>query len=215
MADPLICILSSLYAEQINECLNPFNFPDGTPDFSAATLKAPGVREEYEDVSLGITLGTHYSGGSIRASLRFECQPNYVLHFEQPGGKLVEAQNPLFHVFRCDSSTGFRFDKVNFGEPRCKLLACMISIISHQLLTYSTCVNSGIRLCSNLEHIDNGRVDYPNRRPGTTATYTCNPDFHISGTRTRTCGDNGEWSGEEPTCERKNQKLHNIIVVTE
>lgn len=61
-----------------------------------------------------------------------------------------------------------------------------------------------------MDDIDNGRVDYPDRRQGSVATYTCNRDFLLSGESSRTCED-GVWSGKEPTCERKNHQ--NMIVM--
>lgn len=62
-------------------------------------------------------------------------------------------------------------------------------------------------MCPPLEDIDNGSVDFADLQPGTIATYTCIPGFLLSGTSTRTCQEDGRWSGEEPTCERKNQNM--------
>ena len=42
---------------------------------------------------------------------------------------------------------------------------------------------------------------------GSVATYTCNQAYNLSGPATRTCvriGANTVWSGQAPTCERKN-----------
>ena len=36
---------------------------------------------------------------------------------------------------------------------------------------------------------------------GSTATYSCVTGFSLNGQATRECGDDGEWSGSEPTCE--------------
>ncbi len=42
----------------------------------------------------------------------------------------------------------------------------------------------------------NGRVS----ASGGTATYTCNPGYTLSGSSTRTCLTNEQWSGTAPTC---------------
>ena len=35
------------------------------------------------------------------------------------------------------------------------------------------------------------------------ATYTCSESFSLIGPANRTCQANGEWSGEEPSCQSK------------
>ena len=39
--------------------------------------------------------------------------------------------------------------------------------------------------------------------PGDTALFTCNPGFQLEGTSPLTCGNDGEWSDDPPTCRRK------------
>ena len=58
-------------------------------------------------------------------------------------------------------------------------------------------------MCPALPDIDNGMVEWSGLSPGGVATYTCDPDFILVGDATRICRDDGTWSGEEPTCERK------------
>jgi len=36
--------------------------------------------------------------------------------------------------------------------------------------------------------------------PGDTCTFTCDDGYQISGSTRRTCGDDGNWSGMNPTC---------------
>ena len=36
---------------------------------------------------------------------------------------------------------------------------------------------------------------------GADATYTCDSSFRLIGTTSRTCQQNGSWSGEAPVCE--------------
>ena len=58
-------------------------------------------------------------------------------------------------------------------------------------------------VCEDLPDPDNGQVDLSGNIPGSTATYTCNNGFMLQGVSPRNCMDDGEWSGEEPTCARK------------
>ena len=46
----------------------------------------------------------------------------------------------------------------------------------------------------------NGSVSVPAQTYGSTATYSCTPGFALSGAATRTCQDDGTWSGDVPTC---------------
>ena len=56
--------------------------------------------------------------------------------------------------------------------------------------------------CSVLEQPKNGRVTQFGNTPGNLAVYLCKSGFEIEGgmDNTRTCGDDGKWSGEAPTC---------------
>lgn len=112
------------HAERFNLCANPFNPLNGIiPEFD---VTAPGVLQMHTD-EFGNTAGSRFIGGDTDATLVFQCRPNYLLHFEQQGGELIEASGTMQEhqvvVYRCNSSTDFQFDKMNLGEPRCKLLA--------------------------------------------------------------------------------------------
>ena len=54
--------------------------------------------------------------------------------------------------------------------------------------------------CPNLENPVNGTVDVSGNQPGDTAVYSCDFGFAPDGVDTRTCGEDGLWSGSEPTC---------------
>ena len=54
-----------------------------------------------------------------------------------------------------------------------------------------------------LQNIPNGAVSFTSREPGATASYSCDPEYDLSGAQTRTCGQDGKWSGQESTCESK------------
>ncbi len=46
-------------------------------------------------------------------------------------------------------------------------------------------------------------VDVTTTTFGSTATYTCNTGYMLTGDTTRTCGAGGQWSSSAPTCNRK------------
>lgn len=60
-----------------------------------------------------------------------------------------------------------------------------------------------------LEEPENGRVIINNLRPGGVARYSCDSGYFLSGNLQRTCGLQGLWSGQTPTCKRK--KFRNKI----
>ena len=62
--------------------------------------------------------------------------------------------------------------------------------------------------CPDLENPGDGTVDISGNRPGDTAEYSCNVGFTLDGEDTRTCGQDGQWSGSELTCVGKSATLH-------
>ncbi len=69
--------------------------------------------------------------------------------------------------------------------------------------------------CGALTDPMNGLVDTSS---GTTfmntATYTCNNGYTLTGDATRTCQDNGEWSGSASTCESKYISSLNVVLIS-
>ena len=55
--------------------------------------------------------------------------------------------------------------------------------------------------CGDLDDPTNGQVLLNGITFGSTATYTCDPGFILTGAMERICQANGNWSGNEPTCE--------------
>ncbi|CAI8000473.1 Sushi, von Willebrand factor type A, EGF and pentraxin domain-containing protein 1, partial [Geodia barretti] len=55
--------------------------------------------------------------------------------------------------------------------------------------------------CEDLQSPENGLVIVPSRLPGSTATYSCNTSFNLIGSQTRSCLNNGFWSGVVPICQ--------------
>ena len=63
---------------------------------------------------------------------------------------------------------------------------------------------AGIPLCPELNDLENGYVIVTRLGPellvGSTANYSCQDGYQLQGSQTRTCGEDGQWSGQEPTC---------------
>ena len=56
--------------------------------------------------------------------------------------------------------------------------------------------------CGSLINPINGLVDTSSRTTfGSTATYTCDTGYTLSGSQSRTCGADGNWTSSEPFCE--------------
>lgn len=57
--------------------------------------------------------------------------------------------------------------------------------------------------CSEPSPIEHGQLHAPYRSLFAEIEYTCDPSFTMFGSPTRVCGENGEWSGDQPTCFSK------------
>ena len=66
--------------------------------------------------------------------------------------------------------------------------------------------------CPSLENPVNGTVDVSGNQTGDTAVYSCDFGFIPDGEATRTCGEDGQWSGSEPTCICKLYVVYFLIV---
>ena len=73
----------------------------------------------------------------------------------------------------------------------------MWCVFSYFFFFYITAIN-----CGPLTDPDNGQVDTSSGTIfGSTATYTCDTGYTLSGSQTRTCGADGMWTLSEPFCE--------------
>lgn len=68
-------------------------------------------------------------------------------------------------------------------------------------------------MCPNLRSPVNGEVSLSGITLGSTATYTCNEGFILSGNRIRSCLTTAIWSGEDPTCIGKSHDIVHVWVV--
>ena len=57
--------------------------------------------------------------------------------------------------------------------------------------------------CGFLMDPDNGLVTLTGSSFGSIATYVCDTEFNLIGNMQRTCQENEDWSGSEPTCQSK------------
>ena len=57
--------------------------------------------------------------------------------------------------------------------------------------------------CGRIGGPENGEITLSGTTFGSEAAYECDIGFELVGEATRTCEATGEWSGEEPVCERK------------
>ena len=58
--------------------------------------------------------------------------------------------------------------------------------------------------CGGLPDPTDGQVGIPSGTTfNNTASYSCDPGYNLVGSMTRTCGDDGIWTLNEPTCDRK------------
>eukprot|EP00795_Rhopilema_esculentum_P000716 gene716-10430_t len=57
------------------------------------------------------------------------------------------------------------------------------------------------KTCPSLSSPANGAVSTPDRHYDGTATYSCNSGYKLTKATRRTCDANGQWSGEEPSCQ--------------
>ena len=62
--------------------------------------------------------------------------------------------------------------------------------------------------CGGLPSPANGQVATSITTLGSTATYSCNNGYTLSGSAMRNCLTDATWSGTEPTCSRKYGGFH-------
>ena len=81
--------------------------------------------------------------------------------------------------------------------------------VSYSIITIAISAHessSTIVRCPDLPDPSNGRVNQRGNKPGDRASYTCNSGYELQGDSTRTCQNNGQWSGDAPTCEREGMR---------
>lgn len=77
------------------------------------------------------------------------------------------------------------------------LLHVILFILSFIPLSYK------VTLCPSLSNLTNGHVTVSSYSEGSIASYTCGTGYTLSDTANRVCQPDGNWSGKQPSCDRK------------
>ena len=67
-------------------------------------------------------------------------------------------------------------------------------------------------VCPELLDPDNGQVQLSDVVFESTATYSCDTGYNLNGSVSRMCMADGQWNGEDPTCQSKGQYHHHWFV---
>ena len=62
---------------------------------------------------------------------------------------------------------------------------------------------AGTIACPLLDSPSDGNISISTTIPGSTVSYTCELGYILAGPMTRTCLENGTWTGSDPMCNRK------------
>ena len=71
-------------------------------------------------------------------------------------------------------------------------------------LDFLLCIGTN---CPKLNDPDNGDVSVSTTAINGVATYSCDHGFTLSGNRRRVCQAGARWSGSEPSCEGKSNRI--------
>ncbi len=85
-------------------------------------------------------------------------------------------------------------------------------ILSSDLFFVGSCTEI---VCPTLRNPVNGAVFFTHSCFGGGALYTCNLGFRQpTGLLKRTCRENSQWDGEEPSCDRKSLCMHTYSILS-
>lgn len=82
--------------------------------------------------------------------------------------------------------------------------------LSHSIFPY---LPLPVVTCLPLMDPINGQVSHESLEYLTTAVYSCNQGYSREGDATRTCLQTGQWSGEQPTCQRTYLHRNTLAIV--
>ncbi len=74
--------------------------------------------------------------------------------------------------------------------------------VSESLYMYYHLVTAVVD-CGSLNDPTDGRVQLTTTTYNSMAEYACNTGYNLNGSSIRTCREDGEWSGNQPTCQSK------------
>ena len=80
----------------------------------------------------------------------------------------------------------------------------MISVVSPEVSYLFVFTTLYTVVCLALPSLANGMITYSDETRGldSLASHTCDPGYGLMGGNTRTCQNDGMWTGTAPTCER-------------
>ena len=93
-----------------------------------------------------------------------------------------------------------------------EMVTCSLLIQNNYVIDTSHLFLPVLLICPDLNNPQNGQVmvDDVNNFQGSNATYSCNIGFELIGGSMRVCentgGSIGDWSGSDPTCQRRNNR---------
>ena len=110
----------------------------------------------------------------------------------------VQLHTPVTLVMYCLGHNHVVVELMETGHYQSHFVKVCLNLVSlYVITTFTAAVN-----CRPLTDPDNGLVDTPYGTTfRSTATYTCNTGYALSGSQTRSCGADGNWTSSEPFCE--------------
>ena len=163
------------------------------------------------------------SGLAVGSRATYTCSSGYVLVGEESRTCRSDGnwsgRAPICRIVRCGGLSDPSNGRVSISTDTPGGIATYTCNSGYALVGTErrSCQNNGqwsgraptcrIVRCGGLSDPSNGRVIITNDVPGGTATYSCNSGYNLNGQNTRTCQNNGEWSGEAPICQRESEFL--------
>ena len=171
----------------------------------------------------GSVLGTDYSLGS---SIQFQCEPGSKLE----GATVITCTEsltwnhppPVCVPVTCPPPPVLEHGTVRGSARRYG------DSISHQCSRGLTLLGSRVRICTGagewsglppvcasitcppLPQITNGRTDLDLRIPGEKVRFSCGLGWSLRGRNNITCGGDGEWKGDLPSCQPSSCYFHQV-----
>ena len=120
------------------------------------------------------------SGSTVGSTATYECDTGYVLVGGEDTRTCQENGEWSGTAPTCNSKSS-----VCFSGKSSIVDACILTVVD----------------CGSLASPANGQVSLTTTTFGSTATYECDAEYVlVGGEDTRTCQENGQWSGTAPSC---------------
>ena len=170
---------------------------------------------------------TFSSGVVVGSRATYTCNTGYLIVGEstrtcQQGGTW-SGSVPTCTIIRCGGLSNPSNGQVSIRDNTVGGVASYTCNSGYELIGSETriCQNDGnwserapicrIIRCGPLNNPSNGQVSVRDNTVGGVATYTCNTGYSLFGSTTRTCRNDGTWSGDEPVCELQGMTIFNHL----